>query len=119
VVFLLTPLAEAIGRHVRAGALLHADDTTVPVLAPGLGKTATGRLWIVVRDERPWGSTVPPVAFYRYSPDRKAVHAAALLGACRGFLHADGHAGYVVRENMLSPIATTGNGKTNPGGCRT
>ncbi len=44
-VFLLMPLAEAIGRHVRAGAVLHADDTTVPVLAPGLGKTATGRLW--------------------------------------------------------------------------
>jgi transposase len=50
-VFLLTPLAEAIGRHVRAGAVPHADDTTVPVLAPGLGKTATGRLWVLVRDE--------------------------------------------------------------------
>src|SRR6202034_2330145 len=74
VVFLLMPLAEAFGRHVRAGAVLHADDTTVPVLAPGLGKTATGRLWVVVRDERPWGSTVPPAAYYRYSLDRKAVH---------------------------------------------
>jgi transposase len=51
--FLLSPLAEAIGRHIRAGAALHADDTTVPVLAPGLGKTKTGRLWVVVRDERP------------------------------------------------------------------
>jgi transposase len=45
VVFLLTPLAEAIGRHIRAGEVLHADDTTVPVLSPGLGRTATGRLW--------------------------------------------------------------------------
>ena len=69
--FLLAPLAEAIGRHVRAGAALHADDTTVPVLAPGNGKTKTGRLWVVVRDERPWGSDVPPAAFYRYSSDRK------------------------------------------------
>lgn len=60
VVFLLTPLAEAIGRHIRAGQVLHADDTTVPVLSPGLGKTATGRLWVMVRDERPWGSSVPP-----------------------------------------------------------
>ena len=42
VVFLLTPLAEAIGRHIRAGEVFHADDTTVPVLSPGLGKTATG-----------------------------------------------------------------------------
>ena len=76
------------------GSVLHADDTTVPVLAPGLGKTKTGRLWVVVRDERPWGSAVPPAAFYRYSPDRKGIHAEALLGTCRGFLHADGYAGF-------------------------
>ena len=93
VVFLLTPLAEAIGRHIRAGEVFHADDTTVPVLSPGLGKTATGRLWVIVRDERPWGSSVPPAVFYRYSPDRKGIHAEALLGDCRGFLHADGYAG--------------------------
>ena len=92
--FLLAPLAKAIGRHVRAGAALHADDTTVPVLAPGQGKTKTGRLWVVVRDERPWGSDVPPAAFYRYSPDRKGIHAQALLGSCSGFLHADGYAGF-------------------------
>jgi hypothetical protein len=61
--FLLSPLAEVIGRHVRAGVALHADDTTVPVLAPGLGKTKTGRLWVVVRDERSWDSAVPPAAF--------------------------------------------------------
>ena len=94
VVFLLTPLAEAIGRHIRAGHVLHADDTTVPVLSPGLGRTAIGRLWVVIRDERPWGSPVPPGAFYRYSPDRKGIHAEALLSSCRGFLHADGYAGF-------------------------
>jgi transposase len=93
-VFLLDPLAEAIGRHVRAGQVLHADDTTVPVLAPGTGKTRTGRLWVVVRDERPFGSVIPPAAYYRYSPDRKGIHAQALLGGCRGFLHADGYAGF-------------------------
>jgi len=93
-VFLLSPLAEEIGSHVLAGAVLHADDTTVPVLAPGMGKTRTGRLWVAVRDERGWGSTAPPAAFYRYSADRKGVHAAALLGTCRGFLHADGYAGF-------------------------
>jgi transposase len=63
-VFLLTPLAEAIARHIRAGQVLHADDTTVPVLAPGLGKTRTGRLWVIVRDERPFGSAIPPAAYY-------------------------------------------------------
>ena len=103
--FLLTPLAEAIGRHVRAGAALHADDTTVPVLAPGLGKTKTGRLWVVVRDERPWGSGVPPAALYRYSDDRKAIHAEALLAGCRGFLHADGYAGF---ERLYKPTTPAG-----------
>jgi transposase len=98
--FLLTPLAAAIGRHVRAGAALHADDTSVPVLAPGLGKTKTGRLWVVVRDERPWGSGVPPAALYHYSADRKAIHAEALLAGCRGFLHADGYAGF---ERLYKP----------------
>ncbi len=98
--FLLAPLAEAIGRHVRAGAVLHADDTTVPVLAPGLGKTKTGRLWILLRDERPWSSGVPPAAFYRYSADRRGIHAEALLGTCQGFLHADGYNGF---EKLCQP----------------
>ena len=91
---LLDPLVEAIGRYVRAGPALHADDTPVPVLAPGLGQTKVGRLWVVVRDERPWDPTAPPAAFYRYSADRKGEHAQALLGSCRGFLHADAYAGF-------------------------
>jgi len=103
--FLLSPLAEAIGRHIRAGAALHADDTTVPVLAPGLGKTRTGRLWVLVRDERPWGSPVPPAAFYRYSADRRGIHAQALLGTCRGFLHADGYAGF---DALYAPTTPAG-----------
>jgi len=91
---LLSPLTEAIGRHVCAGPVLHADDTTVPVLEPGRGQTRTGRLWTVVRDERPFAGTAPPAAYYRYSPDRRGEHAVALLGSCRGFLHADGYAGF-------------------------
>ena len=91
---LLSPLTEAIGRHVCAGPVLHADDTTVQVLTPGLGRTKTGRLWAAVRDERPFAGTAPPAAFYRYSPNRKGEHAEALLGTCRGFLHADGYAGF-------------------------
>src|ERR1700757_4778415 len=89
---LLDPLVVAIGKHVCAGEVLHADDTTVKVLAPGLGRTKTGRLWAAVRDERPFGATTAPAAFYRYSENRCAEHAQALLGSCRGFLHADGYA---------------------------
>jgi transposase len=91
---LLEPLAEAIGQHVRAGQTIHADDTPVPVLDPGRGKTKTGRLWVAVRDERPWGSTVPPAAFYLYAPDRTAAQADALLKDCSGYLHADAYSGF-------------------------
>jgi transposase len=98
---LLRPLVEAIGQHVRAGPVLHADDTPMKVLAPGHGKTKTGRLWVAVRDERPWAGSSPPAAFYRYSRDRKGENAEALLGGCRGFLHADGYGGYVAQEFML------------------
>jgi transposase len=105
VVFLLIALAEAIGRHARAGPTVHADDTPVPVLDPGRGKTKTGRFWVVVRDERPWGSTAPPAAFYLYSPDRKSEHAEALLGLCRGFLHADAYAGF---GGLYDPDPATG-----------
>ena len=72
---LLRPLVEAIRQHVCAGPVLHADDTTVPVLAPGLGRTRTGRLWAAVRDERTWAGAAPPAAFYCYSPSQR--------GACR------------------------------------
>jgi hypothetical protein len=69
-------------------------DQTVEVLAPGQGRTRIGRLWAAVRDERAFGGAAAPAAFYRYSPDRRAEHAQALLGSCRGFLHADGYAGF-------------------------
>ena len=91
---LAMPLVERVGDHVLAGSVLHADDTPVPVLAPGRGQTKTGRLWVALRDERPWSGAAPPAAFYRYSPDRKGEHAEALLGKCRGFLHADAYAGF-------------------------
>lgn len=50
---------------------LHSDDTPVPVLAPGRGKTKTGRLWTYVRDDRPWGDQTPPAVWYAYTPDRR------------------------------------------------
>ena len=103
--FLLRPLAERIGQHVRGGSSLFADDTTVPVLDPGRGRTKTGRLWALVRDERPWGSRAPPAVLYRYSPDRKGEHAASLLEGCEGFLHADGYAGF---GKLFTPEPTTG-----------
>jgi transposase len=103
--FLLEPLATAVTRHVRAGVALHADDTPVPVLDPGRGRTKTARLWVLVRDERPWGGPAPPAVGYLYSPDRKGEHASRLLEGCHGFLHADGYAGF---NSLYEPDATTG-----------
>jgi hypothetical protein len=71
---LLRPLVDALAREVMAAEKLHADDTPVPVLAPGTGKTKTGRLWIYVRDDRPHGGARPPAALFRYTPDRKGEH---------------------------------------------
>jgi len=91
---LMEPLVEAVGRHVFAGGVIHGDDTPVPVLAPGAGKTKTGRLWVYVRDERPWSGDAPPAAFYRYSEDRKGEHCQAHLKSFKGVLQADGYAGF-------------------------
>ena len=91
---LLDPLIEALKKDVLASDVLHGDDTPVPVLAPGLGKTKTGRLWTYVRDGRPWGSDQPPAAVFFYSADRKGEHPQSHLKNFRGILHADGYAGF-------------------------
>jgi hypothetical protein len=71
---LLEPLADAIGRHVLSADAIFADDTPISMLAPGSGKTQTARLWTYARDERPWGGTAPPAAWYRFSGDRNGQH---------------------------------------------
>jgi transposase len=93
-VWITAPLIEAISDHVMAGAAVHGDDTPVPVLAPGAGKTKTGRLWVYLRDERPHAGPAPPAVIYRYSADRKGEHPRQHLARFRGFLHADGYAGF-------------------------
>src|SRR5467141_792885 len=91
---LLEPLVEALRRHVMSAEKLHSDDTPVPVLAPGNGKTKTGRLWTYVRDDRPWGDQSPPAVWFAYTPDRKGEHPIAHLREFTGTLQADGYAGY-------------------------
>ena len=91
---LLDPLVAALGQYVRGAQKLHADDTPVPVLDPGRGKTKTGRLWTYVRDDRPAASKDPPAVWYRYSPDRKGEHPRAHLRGYRGILQADAYSGF-------------------------
>ena len=91
---LLKPLVEALRRHVMSAVKLHGDDTPVPVLAPGLGKTKIGRLWTYVRDDRPAGDQQPPAVWFCYTPDRKGEHPQAHLRTFQGTLQADGYAGF-------------------------
>jgi len=91
---LLSPLVAALHRHVLAASKLHADDTPIPVLAPGNGKTKTGRLWTYVRDDRPAGQDSPPAVWFAYSPDRKGEHPCQHLKNFSGALQADAYAGF-------------------------
>jgi len=91
---LLDPLVETLRRYVMAAGKVHADDTPVPVLAPGNGKTKTGRLWTYVRDDRPAGDTAAPAVWFAYSPDRKGEHPEQHLRQFRGALQADAYAGF-------------------------
>ena len=75
-----------------AAERLHGDDTTVPVLAKG--KTDTGRCWVYVRDDKPFGGTGPPAAMFYYSRDRRGEHPQAHLAGYAGILQADAYDGY-------------------------
>lgn len=91
---LLRPLVAVLQRYVFGSAKLHADDTPVPVLAPGQGQTKTGRLWTYVRDDRPAGATDAPAVWFAYSPNRKGEHPQAHLKEFIGIVQADAYAGY-------------------------
>ncbi len=88
----LMPLVEAINAHVLAGERIHADDTTVPVLAKG--KTRTGRVWTYVRDDRPFAGPAPPAALFFYSPDRSGAHPETHLAGYARLMQADAYAGF-------------------------
>lgn len=91
---LLSPLVAALRHYVLSGDKLHADDTPVPVLAPGEGKTKAGRLWTYVRDDRPAGAEMPPAAWFAYSPNRRGEHPQSHLKSFAGILQADAYAGF-------------------------
>ncbi len=74
----LEALQARLAAHVFASNKLFADDTTIPVLDPGRGRTRTGRFWVYARDDRPWAGPDPPAAVFFYTPDRKGERPAAL-----------------------------------------
>jgi transposase len=91
---LLKPLNEALRQYVMSARKLHADDTPVPVLSPGQGKTKQGRLWTYVRDDRPAADSAAPAVWFAYSPDRRGEHPHRHLTEFNGTLQADAYAGF-------------------------
>lgn len=88
----LEPMVDAIKAHVLAAERIHADETTVPVLAKG--KCRTGRLWAVVRDDQPFAGDAAPAIIYFYSPDRSAKHPEGFLATYAGIMQADAYSGF-------------------------
>jgi transposase len=92
--FELRPVFERLVKHLKASTKLFMDETKAPVLDPGRGRTKTGYLWALARDDRPWGGADPPAVAYFYAPGRAGRHAEGFLDGFSGILQVDGYAGY-------------------------
>ena len=92
--FHLAPIVERIAELLKRSGKLFMDETTAPVLDPGRGKTKTGYLWALARDDRPFGGTDPPGVVFRYAPGRGGIHAEEMLAGFDGVLQVDGFTGY-------------------------
>ncbi len=89
------PWWRGCARWCSRSAGLFADETMVPVLDPGRGRTKKGYFWAIARDDRPWGGRDPPAVVYSYAPGRSGSSTpSALLGSYRGILQTDGYAAY-------------------------
>jgi len=94
VAFHLAPLVERMSVLMKQSGRLFMDETTAPVLDPGRGRTKTGYLWTVVRDDRGYGGADPPIVVYHYAPGRSGEHAERILEGFEGILQVDGYQGY-------------------------
>jgi transposase len=90
----IRPVVARLREILLGSARLFADETTMPVLDPGRGRTKTGYAWAIARDDRPWGGSEPPAVVFRYAPGRGREHAKELLGDYAGLLQCDGYAAY-------------------------
>jgi len=102
----LSPVVTRLREMVLASERVFADETTVPVLDPGRGKTKTGYFWAVARDDRAWGGRDPPAVVYTYAPGRAHHYARALLGDYRGIVQCDGYQAYTNLPNATGSDPT-------------
>ena len=92
---LIAPVVDHIAKRLMADSTrLYVDETTAPVLDPGRGKTKTGYLWAVLRDDRGWGGSAPPGVVFHYRPGRKGEYAAEILQGFNGTIQVDAYGGY-------------------------
>lgn len=101
----IMPVVRRMREILLASPRLFADETTMPVLDPGRGRTKKGYAWAIARDDRPWGGTDPPAVVFHYAPGRGAEHVKALLAGYRGILQCDGYGAY-------KALAASGDGIT-------
>ena len=92
--FHLRPVVDRLAEHLKASSKLFMDETTAPVLDPGRGRTKTGYLWALARDDRGWGGDDPPGVVFFYAPDRRGLNAEKFLSGFTGTLQLDGYTGY-------------------------
>jgi transposase len=105
VAFHLAPLVERMSALMKQSGRLFMDETRAPVLDPGRGRTKTGYLWTVVRDDRGHAGADPPIVVYHYAPGRGGAHAERILESFDGVLQVDGYAGY---HRLARPDRTGG-----------
>ena len=104
--FHLKPIVDRLAEHLKRSDKLFMDETTAPVLDPGRGKTKTGYLWALARDDRPWGGEDPPGVVYFYAPGRAGGNAETFLTGFDGILQIDGYQGY---NRLTKPTRKGGN----------
>jgi transposase len=92
--FHLTPIVARMAEIIKQSGKLFMDETTAPVLDPGRGRTKTGYLWALARDDRPWGGNDPPCVVFHYAPGRGGIHAETILDGFNGVLQVDGYGAY-------------------------
>tara|TARA_R110001592_G_scaffold56796_1_gene172886 strand:+ start:987 stop:2657 length:1671 start_codon:yes stop_codon:yes gene_type:complete len=103
---LIAPVVDHMGKRLMAeSSRLYVDETTAPVLDPGRGKTKTGYLWAVLRDDRGWNGTAPPGVVFHYRPGRKGEYAAEILHGFNGTIQVDAYGAYT---HLATPKRTGG-----------
>ena len=112
--FHLRPVVDRLAEHLKSSGHLFMDETSAPVLDPGRGRTKTGYLWALARDERGWGGNDPPGVVFFYAPGRSGKNAERFLHGFEGTLQLDGYQGY----NRLTRPSRTGGAPIREAACR-